>query len=414
MSQEPEDGGDGRDEPPIDAPRGGVEPFEDGQPGGQSGGAADRNAQEGGGVSTAMQKLQAENTELAEKYERLLAEMEAHRQRTGRDKEEFKKYALSGFAGDMLAVADNLCRALEVVPKDLLATVPALQAFVDGVEATERILLNALNRHQVTRFNPLGEPFNPHLHDAKFNVNKPDVPANTVVQVLSAGYMIGERVLRPAEVAVSQSVQQTFPARDVQDDEDTPVLFRRHGPDSPGAGRDAPRPEATRQRPSSIMQKAVISASDGIPAATHPIWERLVTGQIEHRFGLFAANLLVDRARREYANNRNAKARLAREICTFCNRNASLVAADLEPVISAAGKIPPANHPVWELLATGRIKHRFKLFAANLLVDRAKRAYAMDSTVKAALASELCKFFNEHADLTAPEFETIAWDEKHG
>ena len=91
---------------------------------------------------------------------------------------------------------------------------------------------------------------------------------------------------------------------------------------------------------------------------------------------MFAANLLIDRARREYAADSGAKATLASEICTFCNRYASLIAGDLEPIVSATGKIPAASHPIWELLVTGQITHRFKLFAANLLIDRAKRVYA--------------------------------------
>jgi molecular chaperone GrpE len=394
----------------------GEEHQEDHAPSEQGGDEAAHTArQEWSDPSAALQRLQAENKELKDKNLQLLTEMAAYRQRLDRDKEEFKKYAISGFAGDMLAVADNICRALEAVPRELLGTIPALKGITDGVEATERIFLNALNRHGVTRFIPLGEPFNPHIHDAKAMVNIPDVPAKTIIHVICAGYMIGERVLRPAEVAVAQggntASHRAPPAEEALDDEHAVVLFRRPGLNASGADKRTPSRERDQPRKSSILQKAIIASSDGIPAATHPVWERLVTGQINHRFKMFAANLLVDRAKREYASNRGAKARLASEICTFCNRYASLMASDLEPVVSTAGRIPAASHPVWEQLLTGRIRHRFRLFAANLLIDRTRREYASNGGARARLIGELHKFFNEHADLTASEFEIIASEE---
>ncbi len=378
---------------------------------------------DGADPSAALQNLQAENETLKERNLLLLAEMAACRQRLDRDKEEFKKYAISEFAGDVLCVADNIHRAIEALPKELLGAVPALKNFTGGVEATERLLLQVLNRYRVTRYDPQGEAFNPHFHDAKAMVNIPDVPANTVVHVICAGYMIGDRVLRPAEVAVARGgdagsqpqkpalSSHAPPARDAGSGETAATLFQRLAPEAEAGHRDAPHHTEEVRRKPGILHKSVISASDGIPAATHPIWERLATGQIKHRFKMFAANLLVDRARREYAADSGAKATLASEICTFCNRYASLIAGDLEPIVSATGKIPAASHPIWELLVTGQITHRFKLFAANLLIDRAKRVYASNRGAKSRLAAELCKFFNEHADLTAPEFETIASEE---
>ena len=421
MAEEQEETGDGAAEPVMPD---GVDPPEDEAFAGQSEDVVARAVpKEEIARSAAFQNLQAENEDLKERNLLLLAEMAACRQRLDRDKEEFKKYAISGFAGDVLCVADNMRRTVEAMPKELLGAVPALKGFVHGVEATERLLLQVLNRYRVTRYDPLGEAFNPHFHDAKTLVNIPDVPANTVVHVICAGYMIGDRVLRPAEVAVAGSGDEAGPppkpafsspappARDVAGGETAATLFRRLAPEASGGHREPPpRAEEARRKPG-ILHKSIISASDGIPAATHPIWERLVTGQIKHRFKMFAANLLVDRARREYAAGGGAKAALASEISTFCNRYASLLAVDLEPLVSATGKIPAASHPIWELLVTGQIKHRFKMFAANLLIDRAKRVYANNRDAKARLAAELCKFFNEHADLTAPEFEKIASEE---
>lgn len=151
-----------------------------------------------------MEALQAENSELKDKNLRLVAEMENLRRRTERDKNEFSKYAISEFARDIVGVGDNIRRAIEAVPKDAAASDPAVRSLVEGVEVTERELLKVLERYQVTRFDPLGEPFNPHLHDAMTKVEVPNVPAETVVQVIHAGYMIGERVLRPAAVIVAK------------------------------------------------------------------------------------------------------------------------------------------------------------------------------------------------------------------
>lgn len=161
-------------------------------------------AQEAAKLTTDIQALQAENAELKDKNLRVVAEMENFRRRTERDKAEFSKYAISEFARDIVGVGDNIRRAIEAVPKDAVAMNPTLRSLVEGVEVTERELLKVLERFQVTRFDPLGEAFNPHLHDAMTKVEVPNVPAETVVQVIHAGYMIGERVLRPAAVIVAK------------------------------------------------------------------------------------------------------------------------------------------------------------------------------------------------------------------
>ncbi len=161
-------------------------------------------AQEAAKSAIDMQSLEAENSELKDKNLRLVAEMENLRRRTDRDKAEFSKYAVSEFARDIVGVGDNIRRAIEAVPKEAATANPALRSIVEGVEVTERELFKVLERYQVTRFDPLGEPFNPHLHDAMTKVEVPNVPAETVVQVIHAGYMIGERVLRPAAVIVAK------------------------------------------------------------------------------------------------------------------------------------------------------------------------------------------------------------------
>lgn len=146
--------------------------------------------------------MRAENEEMKDRTLRLAAEMENIRRRAEREKQDFSKYAISEFARDILSVADNMRRAIEAVPKNSIS--PAVSSLIEGVEVTERELLKVLERYKVTRFDPLGEPFNPHLHDAMTRVEMANVPADTVVQVIHAGYMIDERVLRPAAVIVAK------------------------------------------------------------------------------------------------------------------------------------------------------------------------------------------------------------------
>ena len=149
--------------------------------------------------------LRAENGELRDKYLRLAAEMDNLRRRTERDVKDAKSYSVAGFARDMLAVSDNLRRALEAIPVDAREGGDAgLNALAEGVEMTERSMLAALERHGVRKLEPMGEKFDPNFHQAMFEVPNAEIASNTVVQVVQAGYVIGERVLRPAMVGVSK------------------------------------------------------------------------------------------------------------------------------------------------------------------------------------------------------------------
>ena len=149
--------------------------------------------------------LRAENAELRDKYLRLAAEMDNLRRRTERDVKDAKSYSVAGFARDMLAVSDNLRRALDAIPADAREGGDAgLNALAEGVEMTERSMLAALERHGVRKLDPMGERFDPNFHQAIFEVPNAEVASNTVVQVVQAGFVIGERVLRPAMVGVSK------------------------------------------------------------------------------------------------------------------------------------------------------------------------------------------------------------------
>lgn len=152
-----------------------------------------------------VEALAREAAESRDKMLRTLAEMENLRKRTSREVADARIYGITGFARDVLDIADNLQRALDAVPADTRAAAdPGLKALIEGVELTERSLLNALEKNGVKKFDPSGEKFDPNFQQAMYEVPDLSVPAGTVVQMVQAGYMIGERVLRPALVGVSK------------------------------------------------------------------------------------------------------------------------------------------------------------------------------------------------------------------
>ncbi len=151
--------------------------------------------------------------ELKDKLLRTLAEMENLRKRTEREVAEARLYGVASFARDLLGVADNMRRALDAVSPQLRASAEAgVRALIDGVELTERELLKALEKNGVRQFTPRGEKFDPNLHQAMFEVPDPSVPAGSIVEVVQPGYMIGERVLRPALVGVSKGGPKSAPS----------------------------------------------------------------------------------------------------------------------------------------------------------------------------------------------------------
>jgi len=149
--------------------------------------------------------LAKEAADARDRMLRTLAEMENLRKRTAREVSDARTYGISGFARDVLDIADNLQRALDAVPEEARAAAdPGLKALIEGVELTERSLHNALEKNGVRKFDPAGEKFDPNVHQAMYEVPDPSVPPGTIAQVVQAGYMIGDRVLRPALVAVAK------------------------------------------------------------------------------------------------------------------------------------------------------------------------------------------------------------------
>jgi molecular chaperone GrpE len=150
-----------------------------------------------------------EAAEFKDKLLRTLAEMENLRKRTEREVLDARLYGIAGFARDVLAVADNMHRALEAIDPELRESADAkVKALIEGVELTERELLKSLEKNGVKKFSPRGEKFDPNVHQAMYEVPTSDLPPGQVAEVIQAGYMIGDRVLRPALVAVSKAAQK--------------------------------------------------------------------------------------------------------------------------------------------------------------------------------------------------------------
>jgi molecular chaperone GrpE len=190
MDRPAEDGGEGLDSPIVENAA-----AED------AGDPAARAA----ALERALAEANAKIADLKDQTLRALAETENVRRRLQRDRDDALKYAASGFAKDLLPVADNLRRALDAIPKDALESDEALRTLATGVEMTERLLLAALERHQVKRIDALGQKFDSNLHQAMFEVAGSGQPAGTVVQVMEAGYTIHDRLLRPALVGVAKA-----------------------------------------------------------------------------------------------------------------------------------------------------------------------------------------------------------------
>ena len=162
--------------------------------------------------------LRTENSELKDRLLRTIAEMENLRKRTEREVADTRSYAIAGFARDMLTATDSLSRALMVLPPEARASADAaMTSLIDGIEMTEREMQRLLAKHGVTPIEAEGQKFDPHRHQAMFEVPDPSKPEGTVVQVVQAGFAIGDRVLRPAMVGVAKGGPAAAPAAEPVD-----------------------------------------------------------------------------------------------------------------------------------------------------------------------------------------------------
>jgi molecular chaperone GrpE len=167
------------------------------------GGAPIESEAEGTSQKTEAAELEVELAEYKDRLLRALAETENVRRRAQRDREDASKYAIAGFAKDLLSAADNLGRALESLP-EAQAKDERTRSLIAGVAATERELLGVFERHGIKRIDPKGECFDHNLHQAIFETERPDQPSGSVVEVLQPGYVLHDRLLRPAMVGVAK------------------------------------------------------------------------------------------------------------------------------------------------------------------------------------------------------------------
>lgn len=153
------------------------------------------------------EKLTKAEAALAQSNDQLLrtvAEMDNLRKRSVREREDAGKYAVTGFAKDLLDVADTFRRALQAIPEDLRSD-ERINNLVQGIEATERSLLACFEKNGIRKIEPLDEPFNPHFHEVMFESPVPGKQAGIIIQLIEPGYVIQDRLLRPARVGVAKA-----------------------------------------------------------------------------------------------------------------------------------------------------------------------------------------------------------------
>jgi molecular chaperone GrpE len=166
-------------------------------------GAPIKSETEEGPADDRLTALEAELAEQKDRLLRALAETENVRRRAQREREDTSKFAVAGFAKDLLSAADNLRRALDSLPEAEVRD-ERTRSLLTGVAATERELLGVFERHGVKRIDPKGERFDHNLHQAIFEADRADQPSGTVIEVLQPGYVLHERLLRPAMVGVAK------------------------------------------------------------------------------------------------------------------------------------------------------------------------------------------------------------------
>ncbi|MEK9899977.1 MAG: nucleotide exchange factor GrpE [Rhodospirillaceae bacterium] len=159
----------------------------------------------GGEHAARIVELESEVTQMRDQLLRAMAETENMRKRAERQVEDAHRYAVTGFARDILSVGDNLERALAAIPEERRGEHELLQTLLEGVIAVQNDFLSALAAHKVERLDPMGEPFDPNLHEAMYEVPDSDLPNGSVAHVMQAGYRLHDRLLRPARVGVAKS-----------------------------------------------------------------------------------------------------------------------------------------------------------------------------------------------------------------
>ncbi len=176
------------------------------QSGGMESGQNPQNPEKIGNATTdQVAQLEQALAQARDQLLRTVAELDNMRKRSQREREDATKYAISGFARDLLDVADTFKRALHAIPEDVKLD-ERNKAVVDGLEAMERALLRCFEKNGVKRIEPIDELFDPHYHEVMFEAPFPDKAQGTIIQLIEPGYLLHDRLLRPARVGVAKSV----------------------------------------------------------------------------------------------------------------------------------------------------------------------------------------------------------------
>jgi molecular chaperone GrpE len=158
---------------------------------------------DGPDLSIELEALRAERDEFRDKFMRALADAENSRKRADRDRREAEQYGSTRLARDLLPVFDNLQRAIQAIPEESRA---ASAALIEGVELTLRELTHVMDKHGVKALSPaVGDMFDPQMHQAMFEAPVPGTKAGQIIQVMAEGFMLYDRLLRPAQVGVSST-----------------------------------------------------------------------------------------------------------------------------------------------------------------------------------------------------------------
>lgn len=162
------------------------------------------NVEDETGDATEIEALEDELAKTKDQLLRTVAEMDNIRKRSRKERDDASKYAVSSFARDMLTIADNLRRALDAVPDDIIDSEPRIKNVVEGVEATERELIRNFEKHGIQKVEPGEEIFDPNQHEVMLEIPGSGKPAGMILQVMEVGYMLNDRLLRPARVGVAK------------------------------------------------------------------------------------------------------------------------------------------------------------------------------------------------------------------
>ena len=155
-------------------------------------------------ASARIQELEAQLADFKDKYVRAVAETENMRKRNARERQDISKYAVSSFAKDLLDFSDNFRRAMDSLPAELLEEDQRIKNTLGGIEAMERELLKIFEKHGIQKMEPMDEIFDPNFHEVMFESPGSGKPAGTIVQIIEPGYMLHDRLLRPARVGIAK------------------------------------------------------------------------------------------------------------------------------------------------------------------------------------------------------------------